>query len=316
MRWYRAEVPAGELQRRGHHVTVSSRLDKAAVRELDVIVFHRQFTPGALAAMEDANERGKCTVLDIDDDVWNLPTSNPVFQRWRDPANLRGLEACVRAARVVTTPGPVLAESLRRMNADVRVLPNMLRAEDWSAPAQRPATSPLVIGWGGSASHVPDLRMLSGAIEQFVAATPGVEFRSHGLKEAPFEPSDRLRILPGVPLEEYPDLVRTFDVGIAPLADTRFNRSKSDLKVLEYAAAGAFVVASRVDPYERAIRHGETGLLVGGSAKDWLKALRRAAGEPELRASATAAARRWAEGRFIGLDRNIALWERAFGLGS
>lgn len=51
-----------------------------------------------------------------------------------------------------------------------------------------------------------------------------------------------------------------------------------------------------------------------GSAKDWLKAIRRLVADPELRANAGAAGRRFAESRFIELDENIGRWEQAYGL--
>ena len=42
-----------------------------------------------------------------------------------------------------------------------------------------------------------------------------------------------------------------FDIGVAPLAYNVFNRSKSDIKVLEYASLGIPAVASDVRPVRR-----------------------------------------------------------------
>lgn len=262
-RWYRAEVPAAELRRRGHEAVVADKLEKDQVPALDVLVLHRQFGQGARAALEDANAQGVLTVYDIDDDYWNISPENPVFRRWRQPGIIESLEACVREARAVTTPSPELAEFLRRLNGKVLVLPNMLPVESWPPPKRVVDEERVVLGWGGSASHVPDLRILSGVVEQIVAEDPRVEFHCHGLKEVPFAEHERIHVLPGVPLAEYPELVATFDVGLVPLLDTQENRRKSDLKVLEYGAAGLPVVASKVALYERSVRHGENGFLCG-----------------------------------------------------
>src|SRR3546814_14721972 len=56
-----------------------------------------------------------------------------------------------------------------------------------------------------------------------------------------------------------------YAVGVAPLSDTTFNRSKSDIKFLELAALGIPTIASDVAPY-RSIRHGETGLQIGSAS--------------------------------------------------
>lgn len=309
--WYRAEVPAAELRRRGHDVTVASSLDKDVVPDLDVIVFQRQFLESARYAIEDANEQGKVTVYDIDDDYWHVPPTNPGYDVWQLPGMLSGVEDLVRAAKVVTTPSSVLSAALRCLNPNVRVLPNMLPGPDWPEPSREPHGGRVVVGWAGGGSHFTDLKLLSGVVEQLLSECPDVEFRCHGVRDVPFQAAERLKVLPGVPLAEYAELLSTFDVGVAPLEDTLFNRSKSDLKVLEYGAVGIPVVASKVAPYEASVRPGETGFLAG-SAKDWLKALRRLVADARARADLGSAGRRFAEARFIGRDANIALWERAY----
>ena len=62
---------------------------------------------------------------------------------------------------------------------------------------------------------------------------------------------------------DYPHLLSELrvDIGLAPLRDTIFNRAKSDVKYLEYAATGAAVIASPVSPYRAAIAP-DRGLIV------------------------------------------------------
>lgn len=314
-RWYRAEVPAAELCRRGHRAEVRDRLDKAEVPDLDVIVFQLQFGEQARLAIADANEHGVRTVFDIDDDYWNISPENPVYRHWQQPGVLKSLEDCIREAQAVTTPSPELAEFLRRLNPEVAVVPNMLSGASWPAPRRSTSEDKVVLGWGGSASHIPDLRLLSGVVEQLVAEDPRIEFHCHGLREVPFAQHERIQVLMGVPIAEYPRLVASFDIGLVPLRDTLENRRKSDLKVVEYAAAGLPVVASKVSVYERFVRQGETGFLVG-SAKDWLKALRRLVRDADLRVTLGDHGRRLAERRFIERDENIGKWERVLGLGA
>jgi glycosyltransferase involved in cell wall biosynthesis len=64
-----------------------------------------------------------------------------------------------------------------------------------------------------------------------------------------------------------------WDIAIAPLEDNSFTRCKSDIKFLDYSALGIAGIYSRVAPYEKTVRHLETGYLANNSTEDWVKAL-------------------------------------------
>ena len=56
---------------------------------------------------------------------------------------------------------------------------------------------------------------------------------------------------------------------MAPLADTAFNRCKSSIKTLDYAAIGAAVLASELDVYRGSVADGPGGMLVPNRAEAW-----------------------------------------------
>ena len=74
-----------------------------------------------------------------------------------------------------------------------------------------------------------------------------------------------------------------FEIGLAPLADDVFHRSKTNTKFREYGACGIAGVYSDVEVYSDCVRHGETGLLVGNDAEAWYRALRRLVDDADLR---------------------------------
>ena len=74
-----------------------------------------------------------------------------------------------------------------------------------------------------------------------------------------------------------------FDIGLAPLADDLFHRSKTNTKFREYGACSIAGVYSDVDVYAHCVRHGETGLLVANDAEAWYQALRQLVGDAHLR---------------------------------
>jgi glycosyltransferase involved in cell wall biosynthesis len=313
--WYRCHVPGLALKERGHDVVMEHRLGVKDLEACDVLVLQRQFRPNLLRAAELARESGKLVVSEVDDDLWSLEPHNPAYRSWSNPRVIQGLEAVLRASDMVTTTTHELRRRLLALNEKVEVLPNMLPDMWWPPPEdvgpenRSDSDGRLVIGWAGSATHAEDLRLLSGVIEQILERHSHVEFRFAGMDSVPFDAHPRISPMPPVKLEGYPGLLRAFDIGIAPLTGSRFNRAKSDLKFLEYAAAGVASVVSRVPAYERSVEHGESGFLAR-NAKDWLKHLNRLIVDEDLRKGIGRSARAWAETRMI--DRNVHLWEQAY----
>lgn len=310
--WYRCNVPGCALQELGHNVQLDTRMPFSELPSLDVVIFQRQYSDETFEAIKIARSIGVKTVFEIDDDFWNLHRSNPVYEFWNSPGMLKRIERNIAGADVVTTTTPRLSALLRRFNPNIVILPNMLPWQYWQVkkPKKR-KTDPLVLGWAGSRTHFEDLKILGGTIEQLLDEFPNLEFHVAGAEAVPFEKHKRARGLESVDIWEYANLIKGFDIAIAPLLDIHFNRCKSDLKFLEYSMLGIPCVASRVESYADSVKNGENGFLASNN-KDWLKYLRRLINDEELRKAIGANAKKFAETRTI--EGNIGLWEQAYGI--
>jgi len=80
------------------------------------------------------------------------------------------------------------------------------------------------------------------------------DFKSLGIRE-------RVVFTGSVPHKEIPELIRLFDVAVAPYAHLDHAFYFSPLKLFEYMACGVPVVGARLGQLVEVIRHGETGLL-------------------------------------------------------
>lgn len=311
--WYRCRVPGLELAGHGHAIRLAEdRVSPEDFQWCDVLVVNRLWKADILAAVEAANRAGKMTVFEIDDDYWCLNTTNPAYEYWRMPGALDGLVKVIRACQRVTVSTEPLKQVLQRFNPDVRVLPNMLPDAYWPTEAKPPnMTDDLVIGWAGSPTHYEDLADVARVVPQLLDEYPKLDVWLAGVLPGDFPEHERLRYLNPVPIEDYAHLLYNFDIGIAPLLDNRFNTAKSDLKLVEYSAIGLPIVASRVLPYEKSVRPGETALLAN-NPKDWLRHLRALIEDPELRAKLGANARTWSETRLM--SGSYRLWEKAYGI--
>jgi hypothetical protein len=82
-----------------------------------------------------------------------------------------------------------------------------------------------------------------------------------------------------------------FEIGLAPLADDVFHRSKTNTKFREYGACGIAGVYSDVEVYSDCVRQGETGLLVANDTDAWYGALRQLVDDAPLRRTISQQAR-------------------------
>ncbi len=129
---------------------------------------------------------------------------------------------------------------------------------------------PVVVGWVAAFEHVADARSLDLAtvVSRLLEERPDVQFETVGLALDLEHP--RYRRHGVVDYTHLASLTERFDVGIAPLVDTPFGRSRSNVKVKEYAAHGIPWLASDFGPYH-GLGEAEGGRLVGDD--DWLEAM-------------------------------------------
>jgi len=301
----RADAPLTALAARGDwdyavgsqvvrgYVTLSRDLAAAA----DVVLFQRFFPAwlvgrGAMPLLE----RGPAAlVYDIDDWIFELPSHLDAAREVREA--LPALERAVQMVDLVTTTTEPLAERLRGLGArDVVVVPNAVSLDEFSIRDVREAMPPrpLRIVFAGTPSHLGDLRMIAPVIRDLLHRhAEKIELHLWGC--VPPE----LESVPGVVTRpdyvwDYRQYAREltearFDVALAPLEATSFNRCKSSIKWLEYSAAGIPGVYADLDPYRKVVRDGVDGLLAG-SLEAWSLAIQRMIDSVELRTSVRDAA--------------------------
>ena len=84
-----------------------------------------------------------------------------------------------------------------------------------------------------------------------------------------------------------------FDIGLAPLPDDVFYRSKTNNKFREYGAAGIAGIYSHNDVYSHCVQHEVSGLLVANDTDHWHDAIERLIEDEALRTRIQQQARRY-----------------------
>lgn len=248
--------------------TVKDVLDVDA----DVVVLQRVTHAYMAQAVGIMRAKGVTVVVDVDDDLTSIHPSNPAWKVHRPGAGLHSWhnvsEAC-RNASLVTVSTPALLDVYARHGRG-HVLPNYLPDYYYGLPRVDSDT----VGWPGSYhSHPNDPESLGGAVARLV--DEGADFVMRGDPTGAGRAFGLAADPPGgpVPIEEWPAAVASLGIGVAPLADTKFNRSKSWLKPLEMSACGVPWVASPRAEYERLHKLG-AGLLAD-RPRTWYRQLAR-----------------------------------------
>lgn len=106
--------------------------------------------------------------------------------------------------------------------------------------------------------------------------------------------------------EAVPDVIRTFDVALAPYPKHDHDFYFSPLKLFEYMACGIPVVAAKVGQIAETVRHGKTGLLYpAGNLNALVASCDRLLSDDALRHKLSGAAARLVRQKFTW-DRNVA----------
>jgi glycosyltransferase involved in cell wall biosynthesis len=309
--YFRCELPAGELAKRGHDTLVSTVMPDEWLRTADVVVGQRVCQPGPTIRWQELAREGRAKlVLEIDDNLLAVDHSNgPAWSFFSQPGILDNLISNVKVADLVTVSTEPLAQVMRRLNPNVGVLPNCVPASLLDRPPHDHGG--VVIGWSGGASHPLDLIELGDAPRRLLHRYPDVSLHTMGDAQAGAMMSkwnrDRVKWTPWI--QTVPEFHETidFDITLAPLRPSTFNQSKSPIRCLEAAALGIPVVASDFGPYSDFVRDGETGFLAS-RPHQWTGYLTKLL-DPFLRREMGAKARAVAAEHTI--ESNAHLWETA-----
>lgn len=273
--FYRAFLPARALQLHAWQAFVSidgvvwpdGRFASEALdRPTDIAVIRRPIVDGGLATRDISEEvraaraAGQTVYVDVDDDLWNIPPTNPAAALMTQESN-DAFERVINASdgAIVSTRG--LAVSLRtHVDVPVHVCPNGLDVSLY--PTWEGEHRPLRLGWLGPVKwRHDDLRSISSWLAPFLNDHPEVEFvHMGGMPDDEFQVEELLpdykgRILkvPWVPFQCLQQSLEQVDVLVIPqrLGEVYegFANSRSPTSAMAAVASGCVVWATPIASY-------------------------------------------------------------------
>lgn len=273
------DITAGVLGFNGSYFII---IDKDGENhEVDIVFMQRLTHRGLGENMMKARAAGQKFINDVDDWYWGLDPTNMAFQfnhpKSYPDENINHYKTILSKSNLVTVSTDYLADRVAGwVKGELVVVKNTVDIKSFT-PKVHTDDGPPLVGWVGSTAHRSrDLETVAGIIKPMFNSG---QIRLHHSGDSIQYPSFASRIgvpksavstLPLVRADDYPSLM-VMDIGIVPLRDTPFNRAKSFIKGLEYAAAGIPFVAQALDAYVDLASNG-----IGRTARrpvNWIKHL-------------------------------------------
>ena len=311
--YYRIQLMAKYLNKLPEvHAKISSEYSREDIDWADIVILQKQTNQKALPFVQYAKNKGKKIVTEVDDDYFNIPSWNPAYKYYHG----RGEELVrfYKMSDAMTVTTEHLKKEMSKYNDNVHCLPNSLditsldklkdleESEKFNhikyltndqknislEEADKMMEGKTIIGWGGSPTHLRDLQQATPALIKLCSENKDVMVIMMACSTDELMqsiPIDQMLLVNPVPIFLYSKNlhVQKWDIGICPIEDNVFNRSKSNLKYLEFSYHNISCICSNVENYANTVTHRENGLLAENTDESWYENLYELVNNKELR---------------------------------
>lgn len=137
------------------------------LKQYNIIHYHRLLGP--FEEMESLNKRlndlGIITIMDLDD-YWSPGSHHPAHLTIKSYEIDKKTIANLRMAQNVTTTTTIFANELKKLNKNVKVLPNAIDPNEKQFQIKPTSSSRIRIGWLGGSTHLRDLENMVGVVNK------------------------------------------------------------------------------------------------------------------------------------------------------
>jgi len=217
------------------------------IRYYDLFVFQRSSSLGMQKVVEMLKKHNRPIIYEIDDDIFTIPWGNQAAYFFTN-ARKKAAKNILRLADAVITTTPFLKKKIEKnYNKRVYIIPNFLDRSLWR-PISRDKHKGLYVGWAGTTTHFADLQPFIPVIKQvlnqndvkmrFIGYIPPEfipeqdlgEFQQMmekgSMENKEYDMGNNISFIPFGPYDQYPEKLAKIDIGLAPIEDNQFNRSK------------------------------------------------------------------------------------------
>ena len=302
--------------------------DSVFDKHTDLVIYNRVLEPLVMAWVYMHQKKHSFKICVDIDDHWILGKDHPLYREENEDYLIRSQIVHLQHADIVLTTHERLAAEIRPINPNVHICPNAITRKVDQFDIGTTESAKVRLFWQGTRTHRHDVEILNHPMSQlrdiYNIAQPfisGVECvksiddeDDHESKEEELQPIwvEMIKSFCGYsensptafsfvrnhgytlgrPVDKYYLAYQYADICLVPLMHNKFNRFKSNLKVLEAANMGLPVVASFVHPYL------SMPISYCMRSSDWVEQIRRLVRSPAAREDEGGRLKAWAEDHF------------------
>ena len=266
------------LQREGKlefRAVQEMRMHNSDMEWADIVILGRTDSWYELKLAEGLKRNGKPLLYILDDDLLNIPAELESAKYYLLDETQRNIKRMLQLSDGIISPSALLLKqyaSNGRMPIQIEE-PAVIPTE-YKSHRDRDVVK---VGFAGSADRTGDVvKLLKEALTRIKRMYGDrVQFEFFG-SEPDFAGDIDARCIPYC--DSYMEYKKTlnsleWDIGLAPLPETRFHACKHYNKFCEYASAGIISVLSEVYPYTLTKRYGGCAVYCRNRTEDWVHAL-------------------------------------------
>ena len=227
-------------------------------------------------------------VLDIDDD-YRLPEWHILQQASKNDKHAEKILQALHYAKAITTTHEYLSGTLKYEASQPNTfeIPNAINPNEEQYKFAKRELDVVKFGWSGSITHFEDVLLMHDGLlslynqhqykDKFQVVYGGFSMDDEtsraiaGVLSCKGKATvEQFATYPSQPINDYAKFYDTIDVSLIPLRNNRFNKLKSNLKLIESGFKKKACIVSNVHPYEPMLKHGKNCLVVKHK-NDWYK---------------------------------------------
>ena len=307
-----------QLQRQGE-IEFRVVLDKLCweinIRWADILVLCRNCTPKNLWVLRWAQKHKKKVVYELDDNFFQISLDTELGRYHRNPVRLFVLRKIFECCDRVNVYSESLYDIASQFTPDVKKIQPYFDFSIIEKATRRTHLETIKVAYSTSRIDHDALSIIfETALRKILETYPRVQVFIWG------HIPERLRGLTNVRLMKYEANYNRFvhsfyqegfDIGLAPMIDDEFHRSKTNNKFREYGGCEVAGIYSNVPLYAECVQDGVTGLLVDNTEAEWQGALERLILDDKLRNLIRVSAKEYVK-KHYSYENSVMRWRQTF----